>query len=146
MILTSPYIINNTQYTKTWKDLLYNNLSQLLYDYGTTQGLIGKAFKADERGKKSDCAWEEVFFYQTLIKYFINLKDAFFKIQCPDATKIKALTDSYNLTCIRKTILCKYNRTDLYDLLLVKLNLKTDGLDNMTEGDSDVPCTPTWII
>lgn len=133
-ILIDNSLIRSELFTKSWKDIEYNNLMGILYSEGFLKEKADLGFYQDERGKSSSCTWEEMFFFQTLVDYFILMKDAFFKIECPEQVDIDNLTNDYNLNCIRKTILCKFGNTDLYDKLYKKLNITLEGLSNMVEA------------
>jgi hypothetical protein len=133
-ILIDSQLIRPTLFTKSWKDLEYNSLMGILYSEGFLKEKVDRGFYLDERGKNSNCTWEELFFFQTLVDYFILMKDAFFKIECPEQTDIDSLKEDYQLDCIRKTVMCKFGNTALYDKLLQKLNISIEGISNMVEG------------
>lgn len=145
-ILIDNQLIRPDLFTKSWKDIEYNSLMGILYSEGFIKEKTDLGFYKDERGKQSFCTWEELYFFQILVDYFILLKDAFYKLECPTLEDIEKLKEDFNLKCIRLTILCKFGNTSLYDKLLQKLGITTEGLDNMTEEDDLNPCTPTWII
>ena len=133
-ILVDGELIRQSLFTKSWKDLELNNLYQVMYDEGFLKEKVDLGFYKDERGRNSECTWEELFFFQTLVDYFILMKDDFFHIECPETTDIDKLKSDYKLDCIRKTVLCKFHNTDLYDKLYKKLNITVEGLSNMVEA------------
>lgn len=145
-ILIDNNLIRNDLFTKSQDDILFNSLYDIMYNEGFLKEKSDLGFYQDERGKESSCTYEELFFFQTLVDYFINLKDAFYKIQCPVQSDIDKLKSDYKLDCIRKYILCKFGNTNLYDKMLVELGLTIDGLDNMVEEGGTNPCIFPLIV
>jgi hypothetical protein len=146
-ILIDGQLVRPTLYTKTFKDIEYNNLMGILYSEGFLKEKVDRGFYLDERGRDASCTYEELFFFQTLVDYFILMKDAFFKIECPEQTDIDSLKEDYNLACIRNTVLCKFGNTALYDKLLQKLGIGIDGLNYMIEEFYDEDgCRKAFII
>jgi hypothetical protein len=145
-ILVDNSLLRPDLFTKSWKDIEYNTLMGILYSEGFLKEKVDRGFYLDERGRNSECTWEELFFFQTLVDYFILMKDAFYKIECPVEQDILDLEDEYKLKCVRNTILCKFGNTKLYDELYERLGISTEGLGNETLGDDENPCTPTIIV
>lgn len=140
-------IINSEVYIQTWQDKLYNDLMGIIEDYGKSKDIINLAVHKEERGKDANCMWEEIYFFKTLADYFINMLDAFYHIECPQQSDIDALKLKYDLACIRKTALCRFNRVDLFDRMLVKLGLTIDGLNNMVQQLYDSSgCLKPFIV
>ncbi len=145
-ILVDNALIRPTLYNKTWKDLDYNALYNIMYNEGFLKDKIDLGFYKDERGSDSRCIYEELFFFQTLVDYFILMKDEFFHIECPKIQDILDLEDKYKVKCIRTTVLCKFGNTKLFDLMYQKLNIAIDGLDNMVEEGGTNPCIFPLIV
>ena len=145
-ILIDNQLIRPILYTPTYKDLLFNSLYDIMYGEGFLKEKIDKGFYQDERGRDSFCTWDELFYFETLVDYFILMKDTYYKIQCVTQEDIDKLKSDYKLDCLRKTILCKFNNTSLFDKMLLSLGLTIDGLGNATEGDSGNTCIPVIIV
>jgi hypothetical protein len=145
-----PILIDDTLYTPTWKDTLYNDLQQALYDDGKTKALTDKAVKWDQEGRLSDCVYEEILMYQALIEYLILARDLLSKDPSLTATEYAALKDTFDFNCIRNTFFCKFGSNKLFDELIAVANLgvgsSNQGLDFMLLEPTDDTGDNDFII
>lgn len=146
MILSTGELVRQEIYIKSWKDIFYNNLMQIVYDHPRMKTLTDKAWFNEERGKECQEIWMEILLWQVLIDHLINLRDYLFHIECLTQEDIDQAKEDWGLACIRNTFLCACKDMALYDKLMLAIGLSIDGLGLSTLGDSDVPCTPVIII
>jgi hypothetical protein len=147
MILSQGELIRQSAYTKSWKDIYYNNLMQIVYEHPKMKQLTDKAWFNEERGKDCQEIWMEILVWQVLIDHLINLRDYLFHVKCLTQEDIDQAKIDWDLACIRSTFLCACKDMALYDKLIQKINLSVDGLDNMVEElPDDADCDSPWII
>lgn len=138
--------VKSNSYTMTGIDIAYNQMYQYLYNQGILSTLVTKAWIKEERGKKSICDFEQVFYYQIAVDYILAFLAEKGK-KCFSAADLKELTGTYEFKCVRNTILCKFGNPTIWDGLLQSVSVGSlDGLDNMVEEGLGNGCEPAWII
>ncbi len=117
-----PKILDNTTYVPSLEEQVRYSLFQVLYGSGLLDGLINKGIAYDAVGKKSNCVWSEAFFYFDLIEYMtlIMLETRQADLTC-GSEEFTVQFDSYDLDCIKKTLLCRYGASGVLDSLKNKL-------------------------
>lgn len=146
-ILIANELIRPTLYTKTLKDNLYNELMQVLYSEGFMKSSTDKLWYYEENGKNSNCIVDEIMFFNMLVSHLINMQDEIYHLKCLSQEGIDAIVKDYDLTCIRKTVLCRFNNTDLYDKLMLKINMSNDGISNVVlELYNENNCLKPFIV
>jgi hypothetical protein len=137
---TYPILIDSTLYTLTWKDELYNELYQALYDEDFLQDLSNEGLEKMEDGEDFLCDYAELLAYQNLIEYLILCKEELLKATTTD--EYDEIIEYYNLIQIRHNFFCKYHTYKIFDLLIRVAGIIIKGtvgfgLDFMIlEGDS----------
>lgn len=135
-----PIFINSTLYTKTWKDELYNQLNNYLYNIGKFRTLTDKSDTLAKigRGDKATIIYEELFYYGILIDYLINAKETIYRSTFDDDNTVEDLLETYEFDKIRKNLLCRFNTTRIFDALLRIANFDQEGIDEMIVVNTEI--------
>lgn len=124
-------ILDSTLYSKTWKDVLINELYDYIYSIGKFKELTDKGKKLRSIGRDDIKVYEELYFYKLLVDYIVNLRTAYLKSVDEDQEELEL---SYKLSCVRKYLFCRFKNTHIFDKLIQMANLKQDGIDFMQIG------------
>lgn len=125
-IKTYPILVDSDLYLLTWKDSLYNNLYQALYDNGMMKDLTDEGLAKMEDGEDFLCDYAELLSYQLLVDYLILCKEELLKATTID--EYDDIIDNYKLKQIRKNFFCKYGNYRLFDSLLTIAGIQINGL------------------
>ncbi len=127
-----PILIDSNLYTKTWKDMLYNELNNYIYRIGKYKNLTdsGYTLRSIGRADKANSIHEELFYYKILIDYIINAKETIYRSTSSGETTDEIL-ETYDFDTIRKNIFCRFNTTKIFDALIRIANFVEEGIDEM---------------
>lgn len=147
-----PILIDSNLYTKTWKDVMYNNMNDYLLSKVAgykIQSITnnGKVLTSIGKKKNSDSSYEELFYYKCLIDYFINANETLLKTG--NVTDITIAKLAYKFDCIRKTIYCKFKATKIFDDLFAMSGISNsllNGLDYMVLDPSTIAIGSELVI
>jgi len=122
MIPIYPKILDNTTYVPDLEEQVRYSLFQVLFGSGLLKGLTDKGRNYDAVGKNSKCVWSEADFYFDLIEYMVlvMLDTKQSGVAC-GSEEFTIQFDTYNLDCIKKTLLCRYGNSGVLDSLKNKL-------------------------
>ena len=116
MIPINFKILDNTMYNQSPLEELRFSLFSYLNNNKVFRSLMQKANNFDEIGKNGNCYWSEALFYFDLIDYFILIyKDALQHEYICGTEDFDALIATYELTCIQRTLLCRYGSSGIVD-------------------------------
>jgi hypothetical protein len=115
-IKTYPVIVNSNLYSPTWKDELYNELYQALYDEDFLKGLTDLGLAKMEDGEDFACDYSELLAYQNLVEYLILCKEEL--LYAATIEEYQDIVEYYDLLQIRKNFFCKYGTYKIFDLLI----------------------------
>lgn len=145
-IKPNDIIIDSNLYTKTWKDITYNSLMNVLFQKGILTTTLNKTWNKEERGICDIDGWYQIYYYQIFIDYlmlYLEDKDK----PCLTQDELDELITSYDFKCIRKTFVCKFKNPEVLDAMLSAIGYaSTDGFDFMIQEGLDGDCESDWII
>lgn len=130
-IKSNGILIDSNYYITTWQDEMYNSLWQVLINNGITKSITDKGNKQDQYGEDSNCTYVELFFWSSLIDYFILLKAESLKTGIVTQLEVNDLVEGFNIDCFREIARCKYNKVSIFNSLFDVTAIKYDGLDFM---------------
>lgn len=113
-----PIVVDSSTYTPDLEETIKYSLFQVLFNSGLLKGLTDKGRNYDAIGKDSNCIWSEAFFYFDLIEYMTlcSLDMRQNALECGSEDFVVQF-NSYNMDCIKKTLLCRYGNSGVVDSL-----------------------------
>jgi hypothetical protein len=130
-IKSNGILVDSNLYSPTWQDTLYNQLWQCLIDNNVIKSLTDKGYKKDQYGECSNDAYTELFFWSSLIDYFILLKTEALKVNITTEEEVNTIIEGFNLDCFKEIARCRYNKVNIFNKLVEELGIAYDGLDYM---------------
>lgn len=123
-------LIDSNLYTKTEWDILYNGMVDYLFSSGAIKEIFDPLKQKEEFGEDNSYEYEQLFYLQQIIQYFILLKhEANQQVTSQDT--LETLLETYKISCIRETALCRFSLEKYFDGLLSNTGIGFDGLDFM---------------
>lgn len=118
MIPIFPKIVDDSAYIITSQEVVRYAMWNYIYTSGIPDQLMRKAYYKDQIGKDSLCYWSEMFFYYDLIEYMIIIFEEIKTLgYVCDTEEFIIQINSYDLSCIKKTLLCRYGSSGILDNL-----------------------------